>query len=72
MKSYFSLTNEERKAELEALLQEYETEKAKNRQLNMARGVPAPNQLDLSMDMLTIPPETLIHSRKGTDVRNYG
>lgn len=72
MKKYIEYTKEEREAELKKLYAEYEEEKAKGYSLNMARGVPAPNQLDLSMDMLSLPPESLIHSRKGTDVRNYG
>ena len=72
MKSYSSLTKEERKAELESLREEYEKVKAKGYQLDMSRGKPAPNQLDLSMDMLSVDPNTLVHSRKGTDIRNYG
>lgn len=72
MKSYLSLTKEERAAELAALMLQYEQEKQKGYQLDMSRGKPAPNQLDLSMDMFGQDPQTLIHSRKGTDVRNYG
>ena len=72
MKSYLSLTKEERAAELDALMRQYEEAKKKGYQLDMSRGKPAPNQLDLSMDMFGQDPQTLIHSRKGTDVRNYG
>lgn len=72
MKSYLSLTKEERATELDALMRQYEEAKKKGYQLDMSRGKPAPNQLDLSMDMFGQDPQTLIHSRKGTDVRNYG
>ena len=72
MKTYQEFTTAERKAELAALLAKYEEEKTKGYQLNMARGVPAPDQLDLSMEMLTQDPQSLIHTAKGTDVRNYG
>ena len=72
MKSYLSMTKEEKQAEMKKLTALYAAEKAKGYDLNMARGKPAPDQLDLSMDMLALSPATLIHSRKGTDVRNYG
>ena len=72
MKSYQLLTKEEREAERSALLLQYEEEKKKGYKLDMSRGKPAPDQLDLSMDMLSQDPKTLIHTRKGTDVRNYG
>jgi DNA-binding transcriptional MocR family regulator len=38
--------------------------------LNMARGKPSPEQLDLSMDMLHYP--KTFHTAGGVDVRNYG
>ncbi|MDO5444178.1 MAG: aminotransferase [Eubacteriales bacterium] len=72
MKSYLKLTNEEKKAELEALYGMLEAEKAKGYKLDMSRGKPAPDQLDMSMDMLSVAPETMIRSCKGTDARNYG
>ena len=72
MKSYQLLTKEEREAERSALLLQYEEENKKGYKLDMSRGKPAPDQLDLSMDMLSQDPKTLIHTRKGTDVRNYG
>jgi len=72
MKAYTSLTKEEISTELAELQNRYETLKAKGYNINMARGVPSPVALDTSMDMLAVDPATLIHSRKGTDVRNYG
>lgn len=72
MKSYALMTKEERAAELSTLMQQYEEAKAKGYQLDMSRGKPAPDQLDQSMDMFKFAGEDMIHSRKGTDVRNYG
>ena len=45
----------------------------KNLKLNMARGKPSPEQLELSMDMLnsSLSASDWI-SEDGTDVRNYG
>ncbi|MBO7728423.1 MAG: aminotransferase, partial [Oscillospiraceae bacterium] len=50
MKSYQLLTKEEREAERSVLLLQYEEEKKKGYKLDMSRGKPAPDQLDLSMD----------------------
>ena len=72
MRNYQSLTTEERAAEKSALLAQYEEAQKKGYQLDMSRGKPAPVQLDLSMGLLEEAPETLVHSRKGADVRNYG
>ena len=72
MKSYLKLSKEEKKTELETLYGMLEKEKAKGYKLDMSRGKPAPDQLDMSMEMLSLAPETMIRSRKGTDARNYG
>ena len=72
MNSYLQLTNDERRAELEALRVQYEKVKDCGLKLDMSRGKPDPTQLNLSMDMLSQNPYDLIYSRKGTDVRNYG
>ena len=72
MKAYTSLSREEMQRELEQLMAQYESEKSKGYKLDMSRGKPESAQLDLSMDMLSQDPAELIHSRKGTDVRNYG
>lgn len=72
MKAYTSLSREEMQHELEQLMAQYESEKSKGYKLDMSRGKPESAQLDLSMDMLRQDPAELIHSRKGTDVRNYG
>ncbi len=72
MKPYAQLSAAEQKAELAKLQQEYNAMAALGLNLNMSRGKPCPSQLDLSMDMLQLAPGALIHTRKGTDVRNYG
>ena len=72
MKKYVALTDVERAEELKALQAQYEKAREKGYQLDMSRGKPAPVQLDLSMGLLEEAPETLVHSRKGADVRNYG
>ena len=46
MKTYAAYTEEEKRAELTALRGEYESWKAKELKLNMARGKPSKAQLD--------------------------
>jgi aspartate/methionine/tyrosine aminotransferase len=59
--------------ELTRLQKEYDEIKAKGLNLNMARGKPSPEQLDLSMGMLdTITSQDDCHTALGTDCRNYG
>ncbi len=72
MKSYLTLTTDERRAELESLQTQYAKVRECGLKLDMSRGKPDPTQLNLSMDMLSQNPYDLIYSRKGTDVRNYG
>ena len=53
--------------------EEYKKFKAMKLNLNMARGKPSPEQLELSMDMLdTINSSSDMKSEDGTDCRNYG
>ncbi|WP_405133912.1 aminotransferase class I/II-fold pyridoxal phosphate-dependent enzyme [Nocardia sp. NBC_01388] len=40
--------------------------------LDITRGKPAPEQLDLSLDLLTLPGDGDYRDGNGTDVRNYG
>ena len=72
MKTYFDMTIDERRAELDVLMARYENEKKAGHKLDMSRGKPDPTQLNLSMDMLQQNPYDPIYTRKGTDVRNYG
>lgn len=59
--------------ELENLSKKYEDIKGKGLNLNMARGKPAPEQLDLSMDMMDVlTSKDVLNSADGTDCRNYG
>ena len=73
MKKYTELSREELRAELAAVAAEYAALSGPNaKKLDMSRGKPNREQLDLSMDMLAIPPEELIKCEDGTDTRNYG
>ncbi len=73
MKKYKVLTREELltlKNELEAKYLEY---KAKGLSLNMARGKPCNEQLDLAMPMMDVlDSKTVLMAEDGTDCRNYG
>ena len=58
---------------LDQLLKDYEDIKAHGLSLNMARGKPSAEQLDLSMPMLDIFDSTSsLLAEDGTDIRNYG
>ena len=73
MSTYDEMTKEELATLKAALTEEYETYRAQGLSLNMARGKPAANQLDLSMPLLDILPSTEVcKSADGTDIRNYG
>ena len=72
MKNYRELTAAEREAELALVTAAYETEKAKGYSLDMSRGKPGPDQLDLVGGMLDIPSGKLKKASDGSDVRNYG
>ena len=59
--------------EKQKLTEQYNEFKAKNLKLNMARGVPCKEQLDLSNDMLKIDfSEINFTAKDGADCRNYG
>lgn len=72
MRSYQEMTAAERSAELAAAKAEYEAIRAEGRKLDMARGKPNYQQLDLSMGLLSIDPAELVTAADGTDIRNYG
>lgn len=66
------LTETQLKQQYDSVLQEYADCRAKQLNLNMARGKPSREQLDLSNDMLNMyidPEETVCD---GVDARNYG
>ena len=70
--AYKDRTTEELKQEYAAVKTEFEALKAKNLKLNMARGKPGREQLDLVSDILTVlaKPEDCVVD--GVDARNYG
>ena len=73
MPTYAELGKEELTTLKTALTEEYETYKAQGLSLNMARGKPGSDQLDLSMPMLDILPSSSdCKAENGTDIRNYG
>ena len=73
MKKYTDLNKEELQSlysELEAKYLEY---KAKGLKLNMARGKPCSEQLDLAMPMMDVlDSKSVMAAEDGTDCRNYG
>ena len=73
MKEYRNLTRPELEAELAAVRAEYDALKAKGLQLNMARGKPGKQQLDMVSEGLFgvfQKPEDFVDG--GVDCRNYG
>ena len=58
MPTYAEMGKEELNTLKTALTEEYETYKAQGLSLNMARGKPGSDQLDLSMPMLDILPSS--------------
>lgn len=73
MKTYQEMTKEELLQEKTALEAEYEKIKAAGLALDMSRGKPGAEQLDLSMPMMDVlTSESILKSEDGTDLRNYG
>lgn len=73
MQRYQEMTKEELLTEKAALEAEYEKIKALNLNLDMSRGKPSAEQLDLSMGILdAIDSQTALVSENGMDLRNYG
>ncbi len=73
MKTYQEMTKEELLQENAALSAEYEKIKSAGLALDMSRGKPGAEQLDLSMPMMdALTSESILKSENGTDLRNYG
>lgn len=73
MSTYEEMTRDELLTLKDALQKEYDEYCALDLSLNMARGKPAKDQLDLSMPMLDIISSTTeCVDEAGTDLRNYG
>ena len=70
--NYSAMTKQELEATYAKLQEEFAACKAKNLKLDMSRGKPAKNQIDLVSDILTVlqNPEDCIVD--GVDTRNYG
>lgn len=68
MSKYVDMTKEELLKEQSVLLKKFEEYKAMGLKLDMSRGKPSKEQLDLSMDML----KPIDYTEDGFDVRNYG
>ncbi len=73
MKAYTEMSRGELLALREQLEKEYEGHKAKKLSLDMSRGKPGVEQLDLSMGMMDVlNSETDLKCEEGVDCRNYG
>ncbi|WP_130836719.1 aminotransferase [Lachnoclostridium sp. Marseille-P6806] len=73
MKAYQEMTREELQAEYKALLGEYRRYQAMDLKLDMSRGKPCREQLNLSMEMMdTLTSDADMTCEDGTDCRNYG
>ncbi|MDE7435251.1 MAG: aminotransferase class I/II-fold pyridoxal phosphate-dependent enzyme [Lachnospiraceae bacterium] len=73
MQTYQEMSKEELYGIKEGLEKEYARYKGLGLALNMARGKPAPEQLDLSMPMMDVlDSSSVLQSVDGTDCRNYG
>jgi len=72
MTYYNTLSKDELKNEIEILENRYNAFKEQNLKLDMTRGKPCSEQLDLSMEMLDIPAKDIRTAADGTDCFNYG
>ena len=71
-KSYLSMSAAELQAELESVKKEYEDIKAQGLSIDMSRGKPGSDQLDISDGMLKVLDDGDFKCEVGLDVRNYG
>ena len=73
MKKYSELTKEELKSKKDELEQEIKKIESMNLNLDMSRGKPCKEQLDLSMGLLSVlDKNSNLICKDGTDCRNYG
>jgi len=72
MTAYATMTAEERKEEYARLEKSYADWKARGLKLNMARGKPSKQQLDLSSDIFRLMQNPEDYVTDGIDVRTYG
>ena len=71
MKSYVEMSREELANERAMLKSKYEKYKEMGLALDMTRGKPSPEQLDLSVGMYSNLPKDGYKAKDGTDTRNY-
>lgn len=73
MKSYLEMSREELLSEQKQLKKEYRRFQSMDLKLDMSRGKPCAEQLDLSMGMMdTLNSDADLRCEDGTDCRNYG
>ena len=73
MKAYREMSTEELKTELDSLMKEYRKYQNMDLNLNMSRGKPCHDQLDLSMGLMDVlSSDADLFCEDGTDCRNYG
>lgn len=72
MPSYSALSPRQREQELLVLNDRYRDYEKQNFNLNMTRGKPCPEQLDLSAELMTCLSKNDYKALDGTDCRNYG
>ena len=70
--SYLNMSKDELQAQYNAVLAEYNDIKAKGFNIDMSRGKPGSDQLDISNDMLHVFDDGNFKTEAGFDVRNYG
>ncbi len=71
-KSYLSMSKDELTAQYNAVKGEYEALKAQGLNIDMSRGKPGSDQLDISDGMLKVLDDGNFKCENGLDVRNYG
>jgi len=72
MTAIAELSSADRQALLAKVREEYAAFKAQGHKLDMTRGKPSPEQLDLSNGMLALPGNGDFHTEANEDGRNYG
>lgn len=72
MHAYADLDKSQLQQEFARLTKEYDEIRSLNLSLDMTRGKPCVQQLDLAKEMLTILGTTDVRSKDGSDCRNYG
>lgn len=72
MPSYSALTPDQREQELLVLNKRYQSYQSQHLKLNMTRGKPCTEQLDLSAGLMTCLSENEYMASDGSDTRNYG